>query len=120
MRSVRPLHDYILLRPVTLGDQLTAGGLHIPEVAREQPCEGHVVAMGSEVDIGFLPGDDAPEAFRDLRDGDLVLYQRFSATEVQANGETLLLLKVADIMAVLEGEHEIPRVELVHPFSVGD
>lgn len=101
MRVVHPCHDYLLLRPVELGDQLTPGGLMIPEAVREQPTEGTVVAVGPKV----------PPEMSATRT--LVLYRRFSAVEVEANGEQLLLVKAADIMAVLEGEHARPMVAML-------
>ena len=93
----RPLHDRVVVRRVE-EDTKTAGGIIIPETAKEKPMQGEVIAVG--------PGarDDAGKVVPlDLKAGDRVLFGKWSGTEVKIDGEELLIMKESDIFGVIEG-----------------
>ncbi len=91
----RPLHDRVLVRRVT-AEEKTAGGIIIPDTAKEKPQEGEVIAIGT----GTLTdkGDLRP---LDVKSGDRILFGKWSGTEVKLDGEELLIMKESDIMGVL-------------------
>ena len=91
----RPLHDRVLVRRVN-AEEKTAGGIIIPDTAKEKPQEGEVVAVGS----GTLneKGDLRP---LDVKAGDRILFGKWSGTEVKLNGEELLIMKESDVMGIL-------------------
>ena len=93
--AFKPLHDRVLVRR-TEGDEKTAGGLIIPDSAKEKPAEGEVVSCGdgARKDSGELI-DMAVSA------GDKVLFVKWSGTEVTVDGEELLIMKESDILGVL-------------------
>ncbi len=93
--NFRPLHDRVLVRRVT-AEEKTAGGIIIPDTAKEKPQEGEVVAVGS----GTLneKGDLRP---LDVKAGDRILFGKWSGTEVKLNGEELLIMKECDVMGIL-------------------
>jgi chaperonin GroES len=93
----KPLHDRVVIRRLE-GEEKTKGGIIIPDTAKEKPQEGEVVAVG--------PGgrDEAGKVIPiDLKPGDRVLFGKWSGTEVQIDGEELLIMKESDVMGVLEG-----------------
>ena len=93
----RPLHDRVLVRRVE-EEQKTAGGIIIPDTAKEKPQQGEVLAVG--------PGarDEKGELQAlDVKVGDRILFGKWSGTEVKLNGEELLIMKESDIMGILEG-----------------
>lgn len=92
----RPLHDRVLLRRLD-SEEKTAGGIIIPDTAKEKPMEGEVVAVGTGTvdDKGNL----VPLA---VKDGDMVLFSKWSGTEVTIDGEELLVVKESDIMGIIE------------------
>ncbi|MBC07424.1 co-chaperone GroES, partial [Thalassospira sp.] len=75
----------------------TAGGIIIPDTAKEKPQEGEVVAVGSGV-----RKDDGSVAALDVKAGDKVLFGKWSGTEVKVDGEELLIMKESDIMGIME------------------
>ena len=92
----RPLHDRVLVRRVEENTK-TAGGIIIPDTAKEKPSQGEVVAVG--------PGarDEAGNLVAlDVKVGDTVLFGKWSGTEITLDGEELLIMKESDIMGVLE------------------
>jgi chaperonin GroES len=94
----RPLHDRVVVRRVE-EDTKTAGGIIIPDTAKEKPSQGKIVAVG--------PGarDEAGKLVPlEVKVGDLVLFGKWSGTEVKINGEDLLIMKESDILGVLEGK----------------
>ena len=94
----RPLHDRVVVRRVQ-EDTKTAGGIIIPDSAQEKPQQGEVVAVGDGA------RDDAGKVITlDVRVGDIVLFGKWSGTEVKIDGEELLIMKESDIMGVLEGK----------------
>ena len=93
----RPLHDRVLLRRVEQ-EQKTAGGIIIPDTAKEKPQEGEVIAVG--------PGtrdENGKLIPLDVKAGDRVLFGKWSGTEVKIDGEELLIMKESDVMGIIEG-----------------
>ena len=95
--NFRPLHDRVLVRRVN-AEEKTAGGIIIPDTAKEKPQEGEVIAVGS----GTL-NDKGELRPLDVKAGDRILFGKWSGTEVKLNGEELLIMKESDIMGILEG-----------------
>ncbi len=98
MTKFRPLHDRVLLRRLE-SDTKTAGGIIIPDTAKEKPAEAEVVAVGTGVrdEAGKLQ----PLA---VKEGDIVLFSKWSGTEVTIDGVELLVVKESDIMGIVEGK----------------
>src|SRR5690606_8620579 len=92
----RPLHDRVLVRRID-EDSRTAGGIIIPDTAKEKPQQGEVVAVGPGA-----RGDDNELIPLDVKTGDRVLFGKWSGTEVKIEGEELLIMKESDILGVLE------------------
>ncbi len=93
----RPLHDRVMVRRVAQ-EEKTAGGIIIPDTAKEKPQEGEVVAVGPGARNEH--GDIQP---LDVKPGDRILFGKWSGTEVKVDGEELLIMKESDIMGVIEG-----------------
>ncbi|SEM59007.1 chaperonin GroES [Chitinophaga rupis] len=88
--QAQPLHDRVIVRPVP-AEEKTTGGIIIPDTAKEKPQRGTIVAAG--------PGKkDEPLS---VKSGDTVLYGKYAGTELQLNGEDLLIMREADILAIL-------------------
>ena len=101
--NFRPLHDRVLVRRVA-AEEKTAGGIIVPDTAKEKPQEGEVVAVGP----GTL--DDKGELRPlDVKAGDRILFGKWSGTEVKLNNEELLIMKESDIMGVLDGAAETKK-----------
>ena len=92
----RPLHDRVLVRRVE-AEEKSAGGIIIPDTAKEKPQEGEVIAVGS----GTL-NDKGELRALDVKAGDRILFGKWSGTEVKLNGEELLIMKESDIMGILD------------------
>jgi chaperonin GroES len=92
----RPLHDRVVVRRVE-EETKTAGGIIIPDTAKEKPQEGEVVAVGPGA--RNEKGEVQP---LDVKEGDRVLFGKWSGTEVKVGGEELLIMKESDIMGVIE------------------
>ncbi len=90
-----PLHDRVLVRRVE-GDEKTAGGLIIPDTAKEKPSEGIVVAVGEGA-----RDESGKRIPMDVKEGDKILFGKWSGTEVILEGEDLLIMKESDIMGIL-------------------
>ena len=94
----RPLHDRVVVRRVE-SESRTAGGIIIPDTAKEKPQEGEIIAAG--------PGarDEAGKLVPlDVKAGDRILFGKWSGTEVKIDGEDLLIMKESDVMGVIEGK----------------
>ena len=91
----RPLHDRVLIKRLD-SEEKTAGGLIIPDTAKEKPMEGEVIAVGEGA-----YNDDGDRIKPDLKAGDKVLFGKWNGTEVKIDGEDLLIMKESDIMGVL-------------------
>jgi chaperonin GroES len=92
----RPLHDRVVVRRIE-AEEKTAGGIIIPDTAKEKPQEGEIVAVG--------PGardENGKVAALDVKAGDRVLFGKWSGTEVKIDGQDLLIMKESDIMGVIE------------------
>ena len=99
----RPLHDRVVVRRID-ADQKTQGGIIIPDTAQEKPQQGEVVSVGP----GALNerGERTP---MELKAGDLVLFGKWSGTEVKIDGQDLLIMKESDIMGVLENSAPLKK-----------
>jgi chaperonin GroES len=93
----RPLHDRVVVRRIT-AEEKTAGGIIIPDTAKEKPMEGEIIAAGpgARNEQGHLVA-------LDVKAGDRVLFGKWSGTEVKIDGEDLLIMKESDIMGIIEG-----------------
>ncbi len=92
----RPLHDRVLVRRIE-AEEKTAGGIIIPDTAKEKPMEGEVIAAG--------PGarDETGKLVPlDVKAGDRILFGKWSGTEVKMDGEELLIMKESDVMGIIE------------------
>ncbi|MDX9689987.1 MAG: co-chaperone GroES [Proteobacteria bacterium] len=92
----RPLHDRVVVRRLE-SEAKTAGGIIIPDTAKEKPIEGEVVAVGPG-----LRDDQGKVTALDVKAGDRVIFGKWSGTEVKIDGEDLLIMKESDIMGVVE------------------
>lgn len=95
--KLQPLGARVIVEPIEQ-EEVTAGGIILPETAKEKPQEGKILAVG--------PGDRDDEGKRipmDVKVGERVLYAKYSGTEVKVDGKKLLILKENDILAVIEG-----------------
>jgi len=94
----RPLHDRILVRRIE-AEERTAGGIIIPDTAKEKPQEGEVIAVGpgARNESGQLQP-------LDVKVGDRILFGKWSGTEIKLNGEDLLIMKEADVMGIVEAD----------------
>jgi chaperonin GroES len=93
----RPLHDRVVVRRVE-SEEKTAGGIIIPDTAKEKPMEGEVLAVG--------PGarnEKGEVVALDVKAGDRILFGKWSGSEVRIDGQDLLIMKESDIMGIIEG-----------------
>ncbi len=93
----RPLHDRVVVRRLD-AEEKTSGGIIIPDTAKEKPMEGEIVAAG--------PGarnEQGQLVPLDVKEGDRILFGKWSGTEVKIDGEELLIMKESDIMGIVEG-----------------
>ena len=93
----RPLHDRVLVRRIE-GVEKTAGGIIIPDTAKEKPQEGEVIAAGSGA-----KSEEGKVTPLDVKAGDRILFGKWSGTEVKIDGEDLLIMKESDILGIIEG-----------------
>jgi chaperonin GroES len=101
--TFRPLHDRVAVRRIE-AEEKTAGGIIIPDTAKEKPQEGEIVAVG--------PGardESGKIAALDVKAGDRVLFGKWSGTEVRIDGQDLLIMKESDIMGVIESSAEAKK-----------
>ncbi|HSL27935.1 MAG TPA: co-chaperone GroES [Anaerolineales bacterium] len=95
--KLKPLGGRVIVEPIEQ-EEMTAGGIILPETAKEKPQEGKILAAG--------PGDRDEDGERipmEVQVGDKVLYAKYSGTEVKMDGRKLLILRESDILAVVEG-----------------
>ncbi len=93
----RPLHDRVVVKRIE-AEEKSAGGIIIPDTAKEKPSQGEIVAVG--------PGgrDETGKLIPiDLQVGDVILFGKWSGTEVKIDGQDLLIMKESDVMGVIEG-----------------
>jgi chaperonin GroES len=94
--KIKPLHDRILLKR-SEGEEVTKGGIIIPDSAKEKPIEGTVVAVG-----GGKKLEDGSVRELQVKEGDTVLYSKYSGTEVKIEGTEHLIIREDDILAIIE------------------
>jgi len=93
--NIKPLADRVVVKPIEESEEMR-GGLYIPDTAKEKPQQGEIMAVG--------PGRVSDEGKRiemELKQGDKVLYGKYSGTEVTVGGEQYLILREADVLAVI-------------------
>ena len=95
--KVRPLHDRILVKRIEEGE-VRKGGIIIPDTAKEKPQQGKVIAAGS----GKVK-DDGTRQPPDVKTGDLILFGKYSGTEIKLNGEEHIIMREEDVLGVIEG-----------------
>ncbi len=94
--KVRPLADRVLVRPLEQEDK-TSGGIILPDTAKEKPMRGEIVAAG----LGKL-NDNGERIKLDVKLGDIVIYGKYSGTDVKIDNEDFLILRESDILAIVE------------------
>jgi chaperonin GroES len=99
----RPLHDRVLVRRVE-AEEKTAGGIIIPDTAKEKPQEGEVIAVGAGT------RDETGKLVElDVKAGDRILFGKWSGTEVRLEGEDLLIMKESDILGIIDSSAEVRK-----------
>ena len=93
--AFRPLHDRVLVRRIE-AEEKTAGGIIIPDSAKEKPSEGEIVAVGEGA-----RNEGGDRIALDVKAGDRILFGKWSGTEVKLDGEDLLIMKESDIMGIM-------------------
>jgi chaperonin GroES len=98
MSIIKPLHDRVVVKRLE-EDERTTGGIIIPDTAKEKPQRGEIIAVGAGArnDAGNIVA-------LEVKVGDIVLFGKWSGTEIKFNGQDLLVMKESDIIAILEGE----------------
>ncbi len=96
VKALRPLDDRIVVKPSD-PEEKTAGGIVLPDTAQEKPQRGEVVAVGPGKTL-----DSGKRADLLVKVGDVVLYGKYSGTEVEVAGETLMIMRESDVLAVVE------------------
>ena len=94
--SLKPLGSRVVVEPVE-SEEVTAGGIVLPETAKEKPQKGKILSIG--------PGDrdeDGKRIAMDVKPGDIVLYAKYAGTEIKVEGKKLLILKESDLLAIVE------------------
>ena len=95
--SIKPLHDRVILRRIEDNVNQTAGGLFIPDTAKEKPQEGEVIAAGD----GKYKEDGTRQAL-DVKAGDRVLFGKYSGSEIKLDGEEFLIMREDEILGIIE------------------
>jgi chaperonin GroES len=95
--TIKPLHDRVIVRRLDEGTNQTAGGLFIPDTAKEKPQEGEVIAAGA----GKYKEDGTRQTL-DVKEGDRVLFGKYSGSEIKIDGEELLIMREDEILGIIE------------------
>ena len=95
--TIKPLHDRVIVRRLDENSEKTAGGLYIPETAKEKPQEGEVIAAGA----GKYKEDGSRQTL-DVKQGDRVLFGKYSGSEIKIDGEELLIMREDEILGIIE------------------
>jgi chaperonin GroES len=95
--SIKPLHDRVIVRRIDEAGNQTAGGLFIPDSAKEKPQEGEVIAAGE----GKYKEDGTRQTL-DVKAGDRVLFGKYSGSEIKIDGEELLIMREDEILGIIE------------------
>ena len=99
----RPLHDRVLVRRIE-AEEKTAGGIIIPDTAKEKPSEGEVIAVGPG-----LRDESGKLVELAVKAGDRILFGKWSGTDVRIEGEDLLIMKESDILGIIEATSELKK-----------
>ena len=94
--SIKPLHDRVILRRIEDNVNQTAGGLFIPDTAKEKPQEGEVIAVGE----GKYKEDGTRQTL-DVKAGDRVLFGKYSGSEIKLDGEEFLIMREDEILGII-------------------
>ena len=94
--KVKPLHDRLIIQTME-EEEMTKGGIIIPDTAKEKPVEGKVIAVGA----GRIKKDGTKMAL-EIKKGDRVLYAKYAGTEIKMDGEEYLMMREDDILAIIE------------------
>ncbi len=93
--ALQPLHDRVIVRPAS-ADEVTTGGIIIPDTAKEKPVQGEIIAVGNGKQT-----EDGKVLPLQVKVGDKILYGKYAGTEVSFNGEDLLIMRESDIFAII-------------------
>jgi len=96
--KVRPLHDRIIVQRIEEGEQ-KVGGIIIPDTAKEKPQQGKVIAVGQ----GKFKDDGSRQAL-DVKDGDTILFGKYSGQEIKIDGEEYLIMREDEVLAILDSK----------------
>jgi chaperonin GroES len=96
--KIKPLHDRVIVKRVE-EEEKTAGGIIIPDAAKEKPAEGKVVAVGEGKIL-----EDGKVRPMNVKAGDRILFSKYAGTEVKVGGEELLIMREDDILGIIEGK----------------
>ena len=96
--NIRPLHDRIVVKRIEASDEKTAGGLIIPDSAKEKPQEGEVVAVGNG-----KKGEDGKVIPLDVKAGDRILFGKYSGSDIKLDGEEYMIMREDEVLGVLDG-----------------
>ena len=96
MATIRPLHDRVILRRITDSETKTAGGLFIPDTAKEKPQEGQVLAVGNGKIL-----ENGTKLPLDVKVGDKILFGKYSGTDIKIDGEEVLILREDEVLAIV-------------------
>jgi len=93
--KLKPLGDRVVVKPIEQ-EEITAGGIVLPETAKEKPQRGSIIAAG--------PGkfEDGKRVELDVKEGDTVLFAKYAGTEIKVEGQKVLILRESDILAIIE------------------
>jgi len=94
---IRPLHDRLIVKRIEEGEQKSAGGIIIPDSAKEKPQEGKVLAVGKG-----KKNDDGKIIPLDVKTGDRILFGKYSGSEIKVEGEECLILREDEVLGVIE------------------
>lgn len=89
--KIRPIEDHVVVKVPTGAEEKTVGGIIIPDTAKEKPQLAEVIAVGTDADLQKI-----------VKEGDKVLYGKYAGTEIELDGEKLLILSKSDILAIVE------------------
>ena len=93
---IRPLHDRLIVKRIDEGEQKSAGGIIIPDTAKEKPQEGKVIAVGNGKVL-----ENGTKLELDVKAGDKILFGKYSGTEIKIDGEEFLILREDEVLAVV-------------------
>lgn len=96
IKMIKPLEDKVVVKPIEEAEKVTSSGLIISTMTKEKPTEGIVVAVGNGPTFA-----DGTKMTIDLKPGDKVIYSKYSGTEIEHDGENLVILPYRDIFAVV-------------------